>query len=206
MSLPSQVTLTTEQTDILEELMNISFARTAAALSELARERVELKVPDVMACPIEELMEHMGQAVQGEIATVHQVFSGPMSGDALLVLSYESALTLSGLLADAPSYAGRLETSDREVLIEVGSILLNACLGMFGNLLQIHITFSVPRMHLLALEAMLSSLRIGTGELRQALVATMGFHLRNSAVDGSLIIVLGVDSLEQLLNSIETFA
>jgi chemotaxis protein CheC len=200
-----KVELTASQTDALTELMNISFARTGAALSELTQERVELKVPKIITCPIDELSAHLSQSVQGDVATVHQVFSGPMSGDALLVLSYSSAVKLSGLLADSPRSLHYLNTSDREVLMEVGSILLNACLGMFGNLLKVHISFSVPRMHLEALDAMLNSLTIGTGELKYALVATMGFHLRHSAVDGSLVFVLGVDSFEQMLLSVDAF-
>jgi chemotaxis protein CheC len=201
----TRVELTASQTDALTELMNISFARTGAALSELTQERVELKVPKIITCSIEDLSAHLSQSVEGDVATVHQVFSGAMSGDALLVLNYSSAVKLSGLIGDVPQSVHSLNTSDREVLMEVGSILLNACLGMFGNLLKVHISFSVPQMHLEALDAMLNSLTIGTGELQYALVATMGFHLRNSAVDGSLVFVLGVDSFEQMLQSVDAF-
>jgi chemotaxis protein CheC len=85
----------------------------------------------------------------------------------------------------------------------VGNILLNACLGVFGNLLQMHITFAVPRLHLQALNALLDSLVIGTDEQQYALVIYTSFRLRDSSVSGYLVIVLGVTSLDSLIQAIE---
>lgn len=100
----------------------------------------------------------------------------------------------------------RLDASAAEVLTEVGNILLNACLGMFGNLLQIQISFSVPRLHLEALDGLLHSLVIGKEELRYAMVIYTAFHIREKAVDGYLVMVLGVASLDCLLQAIDQWA
>jgi hypothetical protein len=88
--------------------------------------------------------------------------------------------------------------------MEVGGILLNACLGTFGNILKIHISFAIPRMRLQSLDTMLGSLTVNSGELQHALVATMRFDLRQSAIQGFLVFVLGVDSLERLLQAVES--
>jgi error-prone DNA polymerase len=102
----------------------------------------------------------LGEFLPAETATVHQVFNGAVTGDALLLLSYDGAVMLTDLLTDETERDKGLNASDREVLTEVGNILLNACLGMFGNLLQVHVTFSVPRLHLETLDALLTSLVI----------------------------------------------
>ena len=47
--------LTERQTDAMGELINIAFARTAASLSTLTGNRVELDVPQVRLTPIAEL-------------------------------------------------------------------------------------------------------------------------------------------------------
>ena len=99
----------------------------------------------------------------------------------------------------------RLNTSAREVLTEVGNILLNACLGMFGNLLQVHVSFSVPRLHLDTLEALLRSLMVGVEGLRYALVVYTAFRIRESAVSGYLVIALNVASLDRLIQEAETW-
>src|SRR5262250_521528 len=140
--------LTERQKDALSELINIAFSRTAASLSELTGHRVLLDVPEVAIFPISELAEELSKFLPAEVATVHQVFTGPVTGDALLLMNYDGAITLTELLTDERSRSDRLNLSAREVLTEVGNILLNACLGVFGNLLQVRVSFSVPRLHL----------------------------------------------------------
>jgi chemotaxis protein CheC len=194
--------LTAEQQDGLTELINIAFSRTAASLSELTSQRVLLDVPDVGVHPSTELVQALAEMIQSDVATVHQVFQGPMDGDALLLLDYDSALLLTALLTNEPS-GDRLDSSAREVLTEVGNILLNACLSMFGDLLHVHLAFSVPRLKVEVLQVMLHDLIASKEELRYALVIYTGFHLRNSAVKGYLVLVLGVGSLNRLLQAVE---
>ena len=191
--------LTEQQTDALSELINIAFSRTAASLSELTGRRVLLDVPKVAIYPIDQLSTALAVFLPAEVATVHQVFSGAVTGDALLLLDYEGAVILKDLLTDHPVKSTRLDESDREVLTEVGNILLNACLGMFGNLLQVHVSFSVPRLHLETLDMLLKTLVIGKEGLRYALVVYTAFRLRESAVKGYLVIALNVASLDRLL-------
>ena len=83
--------LTADQQDGVTELVNIAFARTAAALSDLTGNRVELSVPEVATYPIRDLGPALGKLVGGEVATVHQIFGGPVSGDAFLVLEVDGA-------------------------------------------------------------------------------------------------------------------
>ncbi len=198
--------ITERQKDALTELVNIAFGRTAASLSDLTGQRVILGTPQVDICPIDGVRDALCGLTCDELATVHQIFTGPMAGDALLVLDYESAARLVQLLLHGRVVAQPLTASGREVLAEVGNILLNACLGMFGNLLQVTVSFSVPRVHQEDLESLLSSLVIGGEELCYALVVRMDFHLSESAVAGYLIIVLGVTSLERLMQAIEGWA
>lgn len=199
--------LTEDQKDALTELINIGFARTATSLSDLTGYRVLLEVPQVSIHPISELAPKLATFVQGEVATVQQIFTGPVSGNALLLLNYEGAVMLTDLLrTPGSSNTHHLDASASEVLTEVGNILLNACLGMFGNLLQLQISFSVPRLHLEALDGLLHSLVIGKEELRYAMVIYTAFHIRESEVNGYLVMILGVASLDCLLQAIDQWA
>ncbi len=195
--------LTATQQDALVELINVAFGRAAASLSSLTGQRVLLEVPEITVCPLGDLGQLLGKVVQGEIATVHQIFGGEVAGDALLLLDYQGAVLLSELLVEQRPKVKRLDVSDREVLTEVGNILLNACLGTFGNMLQVHISFAVPRLRLEDLNGLLHSLVIGRDELRYALVIYTTFRLRESGVGGYLVIVLGVASLDRLLHGVE---
>ena len=194
--------LTDRQNDALAELINIAFSRTGAALSELTGQRVLLSPPSVSIHRTTDLPVALARYIPGEVASIHQVFAGPVAGDALLLLNYDGAMELTNLLIDEP-IPDFLDESAREVLTEVGNILLNACLGMFGNLLQVHVSFSVPRLHLESLDDLVASLLTGEDDRRYALVVSTAFQVRDSAVSGFLVMALSVASLDRLLHEIE---
>src|SRR5436189_242520 len=195
--------LTEKQSDAMAELINIAFARTAASLSELSGHRVLLDPPTIEVRGIEDLPMAVGAFIKEEVATVHQIFTGPVAGDALLILNYEGAVMLTDLLCEQQSHSRRLDPPAREALTEIGNILLNACLGMFGNLLHVHVSFSLPRLHMESLGDLLRSLTVGKSELRYAIIAATAFHIKESAVSGYLVIVLGVSSMDRLIRAIE---
>jgi chemotaxis protein CheC len=198
------MTLTAEQQDALTELVNIAFSRTAAALSGLVANRVELTIPEVSTHPIDELLPALQVFVRDDVATVHQIFGGPVAGDALLLFDVGGAARLVELLTG--SGPGPLGAPAREVLTEVGNILLGACLGVFGDLLQVRFTFTVPRMHLESLTEMLDSLAIGRDELRHALLVGARFKARASEVTGCMVLVLGITSLDRFVRAVEEWA
>ena len=198
--------LTAQQKDALTELINIAFSRTAASLSELTHNRVDLEVPEVDIQPMDRMSESLGKFVQGDVATVHQIFYGAVGGDALLVLDHAGAVKLVELLTGLEESNHRLGALAKEVLGEVGNILLNACLGIFGDLLQVRLGFTVPRLTLDDLGGFLHSLVIGKEDLQYALIVGAQFRIRGTEVSGCLVIVLGIASLSLLTQAIENWA
>jgi chemotaxis protein CheC len=199
------VKLNERQRDALSELINIAFARTGAALSELTGHRVLLEPPEVAVYRTAELRPALAKFVPGDVASIHQVFAGPIAGDALLLLNYAGAVQLTDLLTDGHQPSNFLDESAREVLTEVGNILLNACLGMFGNLLNVHVTFSVPRLHLETLDDLIESTTTEKTEMHYALVVYTAFQIRDSSVKGFLVIVLSVASLDRLIQEVDAW-
>ncbi|HYJ93593.1 MAG TPA: hypothetical protein VEV86_03185 [Vicinamibacterales bacterium] len=198
--------LTSVQQDALVELINIGFGRAAASLSKLTGHRVQLQVPEITMCPIEQMATHLRPLLQNEeVASVHQIFSGPVEGDALLVLDQSSAAILKELLTNEPALPLEIDRSAREVLTEIGNILLNACLGTFGNLLKVQVSFSVPHLALETLEGIVGSIAVGRQGLRYALIVHAAFRLRDSSLTGYLVIVLGVASIERLIRALESW-
>ena len=195
--------LSTDQQDALIELINIGFGRAAAALSKLTGHRVQLEVPQVAMCPMEEMAERLRPLLGNELATVHQIFSGPVGGDALLMLDQHSASILKELLTSEPALPLAIDRSAREVVTEIGNILLNACLGTFGNLLKVQVSFAVPHLTLETLDGVVNSIAVDREGLRYALIVHSSFRLRNSSLTGYLVIILGVASMERLIDALE---
>lgn len=198
--------LTELQRDAVTELINIAFSRAAASLSQLTSSRVDLEVPEVSVHQIGAISNAVGKFVSGDVATVHQVFTGPVAGDAFLLLNFDGAVHLVDLLTGAPTHNRTLGASGREVVTEVGNILMNACLGVFGNQLQVRFSFSVPRLSLDDLASMVRSLIIDDDELQHALVVGARFRMRGSEVTGCLILVLGIASFQLFVQAVEEWA
>src|SRR5690348_16489054 len=194
--------LTASQQDALTELINIGYARAAAALSDLTGHRISLEVPEVAIHSISDIKDKLQGVITGEVASVNQIFSGPISGNAILLLDREAALLLNGLLTDRAD-ASDLDGAAREVITEVGNIVLNACLGAFGNLLKIQVSFTVPYLQVDKVEKILRSMTVAGDELEYALIIHTRFQMRVNNVSGYLVIILGVTSLETLLEELK---
>ena len=195
--------LNTVQHDALVELLNIGFGRAGASLSKLTQQRVLLEVPNVAIHPITHLNQSLGKLVDERVASVHQVFSGPVAGDALLLLDPIAAAMLTELLTDVPPLSMDLDPSSREVFTEVGNIVLNACIGTFGNMLGVPVSFSVPDVDVTNVHTVIDRMTDSGDAFRYALVVTAGFRLRESAVTGYVVIVLTVQSLKRLLDALD---
>ena len=182
--------------DALTELFNIGLHRAAASLSELTHQRIVVDLPRLWVCPMTEIQPRLVQLVDGELATVHQIFRGVVTGDAVLLLEYDKAALLMSLMTDGEAaLGGRLDQSAREVLAEVGNIVLSACLSAFGDMLHVAVSFSVPRIHVESLEGLLRSLSFDNDELQYALIAATQFRLSELEVGGYLIVAVGLTSL-----------
>ncbi|MCX7973716.1 MAG: chemotaxis protein CheC, partial [Candidatus Aminicenantes bacterium] len=196
--------LSEEQRDAISELINIGFSRAAASLSDLTGRRIILHAPRISIHKVSELEQVLEELAGKELASVHQIFSGNVSGDAVIMLDLDGARALVKLLSEEDEK--ELTESGREVLMEVGNILLNACLGMFGNLLKVHVTFSVPRLNLESLNAMLETLQVSEEGICYALLVYTTFNVKELAITGFLVIILGVVSLERLIQAVENWA
>lgn len=186
-------------TDALTELFNIGLHRAAASLSELTSQRVLVDLPRLWVCPLKDLKSTLNQLLTGELATVHQIFGGSVSGDAVLLLEYEKAALLASVMTEGQVAGdGHIDASAREVLAEVGNIVLGACLSAFGNMLKVSVSFSVPRIHIESLDGLLHSLTVDATDIQYAMIATTRFRLSNQEVGGYMIFVIGMNSLEHV--------
>ena len=147
--------------------------------------------------PVEEVAAALERVIRTDVASVHRISQGVAVARCILdqghlVLKSSSPTSRRALSIDASAKCA-----------EVGNILLNACLGTFGNLLKVQVSFSVPQLSLESVGAILESLRISREGLQYALVVHAGFKLRDAEVHGYLVIVLSVASLDRMLRAVE---
>lgn len=196
--------LNANQQDVLAELINIGYGRAAGVLSELIGHRVLVEVPNVSLHTIREIGPILESALSPQVANINQTFSGVVSGNALLLMNEASALVLSKLVGGNITAAPSFDDNAKEIISEVGNIVLNACLGVLGNLLQIQVTFTVPRFEINSVTRVMNrALDDQPAEFSHGLLVHTRFHVKSVDLSGYLLVALGIDSLARLLIEIE---
>ncbi len=196
--------LTSQQEDSLTEIVNIGYGRAAAALSEMTSARVTLEVPSLYIFDLDQADMALRGLFPTRVTCVNQMFSGPIQGNALLLLDDRAAALLTSLVTNEPAPVPE-ESVTAETITEVGNIVLNACLGVFGNLLQLQVKFTVPNLTVSTVDALLRSIMIEDETLSHALLVHTRFTLRDSNVKGYLAIILGVTSLTRVVDELDRF-
>ena len=191
--------LPAKQREALKELINIGYGRAAASLSTLTRERITLEVPQVDVYFLNEIVEALQQIYQEDVWSVHQIFSGPMKGQAVLVLDKMSGTTLASAILRRNESD---EQAAHEALCEAGNIVLQAALGVCGELLHVHVCFAVPNLKTESIAAMLQSAIVEKTELEYALLVRTRFRILSREVTGHMLLILGVNSFNQLLDAV----
>ncbi len=195
--------LTPEQQKALTELVNIGFSRAADSLSRLLNQHITILTPQVQICTLEELHKTLPGEIESEVTAINQAFKGPLSGTAMLMLDYDSAAALLNLLTGEEDQPRRLTASDREALLEVGNILLNAYMGAFSNLLKVHVNMTVPHLAVGTVESILNTLRHDDQSLGYAITVRTEFHLPSGEVGGYVLLVMGIESLDGLIKGLD---
>ncbi|MBI9104159.1 MAG: chemotaxis protein CheC [Spirochaetales bacterium] len=142
-------TLSELEMDTLQELMNISFGKAAADLAEVVDIFIELKAPRIECIHADEVLTSMKTLIPDfeECSIVEQHYYGEIKGVAVLVFP---AGADRELLSFFQEYNGRtggditMIELEREVIMELGNILIGACLGNLFTTLKSQTTYLPP--------------------------------------------------------------
>jgi chemotaxis protein CheC len=140
-----------DEIQILQELMNIAFGKAAADLAEVMDMYVLLSVPGVGIMPARELPRFICSETldHPRVSVVGQNFWGDFRGSAFLVLPSSGSKELLSLLGEQPGTADGapyepIDELERETLMEVGNIIIGACVGKLSELLGTVVRYTPP--------------------------------------------------------------
>jgi len=143
--------ITSAETDILQEIMNIAFGRAAADLAEFIDIFVVLSVPQIKLLQAFDLPAYINSEImdydKDKVSVVEQSFRGRFKGSAFLVFPAGTGKRMISLFEGKDElfekdYSHELE---KETFMEVGNILIGACIGKLAELLDDIATYSPPR-------------------------------------------------------------
>jgi chemotaxis protein CheC len=199
-----------QEKDILQEIMNIAFGNAAADLSEIIDIYVELTAPEVRLISAAEIPGHISEKMRPSsdgTNLVVQNFWGNFNGMGLLVLPENAGIGLIRVMQDleGDEDADRpLAHQEREILMEVGNILIGACVGKICELLDTFVTYTPPR---IVSEAgrdgpsFLDSLE----ENRFAILLETVFRFESVDINGQLLLITSQDAIEWLRKALNAF-
>ncbi|MGR3318847.1 MAG: chemotaxis protein CheC [Candidatus Anammoxibacter sp.] len=201
--------VTDEEKEILQEIMNIAFGKASAELSEFIDINVVLSVPYINVLKSSDLHDYIKNEMKEnyQVSILEQKYWGKFKGDALLVFSAETANELITVLDPDRVLAYESDPIDmleRESLMEVGNILIGACVGKIAELLKGNVTYTAPRM-ILDNEPIgkLSKSQISPDSSVILLKTTFQFNERDA--DGFLFLLTSYDSIDWLKKALREF-
>ncbi len=193
--------------DALKELMNLGFGRAAANLSELMDLHVVLSVPRVELVPIEELASYVANEVDDpkSFNVVEQFFLGNFEGTSFLLLPEEEGRRLVEMLAGGDTDSDNpLDSLESETIIEIGNIIIGACVSKVAELLGDVVTYLPPRFATGALDRELLERYVQPGP-GMALVLKTLFRFERRDVFGLLFLVTTDSGLAWLKRAVSSW-
>ncbi|MFC1885060.1 hypothetical protein ACFL2O_09840 [Thermodesulfobacteriota bacterium] len=200
--------LTRERSEALSELINIGFGLSMGALADLLGIYIELSVPNVSLIKSNELIYVLADTIDEnqEVTLISQNFRGDFFGEALLALPKKASQTLADVLDEDSGFRPNLEIDklQMEALLELGNVVIGACVGKFAELITTSIAFSPPKVFLdnITLDRFKSVVTISD---RMVLVIHTDFTLEKHEVSGCLLIFLNQNCLEWLFKAVDSF-
>lgn len=142
--------LTELEQDSLQEIMNMAFGSAAADLAEVVDVFVQLNAPQVELLTLQGLEDHLVTNIPSyeDARVVEQHYRGDSDGVALLVFPHGAEHQLVSFFQ--PGHEELLESDtilelEKEVLMEIGNILIGACVGRLFDLLKRTVSYLPPR-------------------------------------------------------------
>lgn len=203
------VFLTEDELEILKEIMNIAFGKATADLAELINIFITLTVPDVRIIATDELQPYIKDEVKeyDRVSLVEQKFWGEFNGSALMIFPSDSGRELITLLTNEG--ADSLESDpiselEKGTLMEIGNILIGACVGRIAELLGDVLTYSPPIVYVERLSK--DGFFQQSSEIKSPVITLKTlFSFENKDVTGFLFLVTSHKSIAWLSKALNEF-
>jgi chemotaxis protein CheC len=194
--------------DAVTELLNIAIGHAAASLSQLVEDEVRLSVPFVDFLTPSQAIARLDEETGGaDSVAVRQHFEGRFYGDILLIFPEKRSLDLVRHMLGDDVPLEQLTELEQEALLEVGNIILNACLGSLANQLELPVEGSLPayvRGHSASILD-LGSTKAEPGHEEMVMFLHVDFSLLKKDVHGYLAFVMDIVSARHFVDAVQGY-
>jgi len=191
------------QHDAIVELLNIGMGKAARSLSEIVHEEIKLSTPSLELVTRQMVANHLNTQPKANITAIKQHFNGPFWGEAFLLFPPEKSLELVKVFIKDDVPQNMLAELEIDALMEVGNIILNACLSSLANNLTHELTSELPVFMTGTATEVLENDATITNEV--VMFLRMNFTLQSTDIEGYVAFILEVPSIKQFKISIDEY-
>ena len=180
--------------DAFRETVNVAMGRAAALLARVLGVFVQLPVPNVNILEVGELHMALADAQSGDrLTAICQGYIGAgIAGEALLMF-HDSDLGDMARLMQRPCR----DDSNMEMLLDLSSILIGACLSGIAE--QIDVVFSQSHPQILGQHKVIDDLiTVNQTRWKKTLAVEISYSLEGHNIHFDLLLLFTEDSLERL--------
>lgn len=202
--------LNREQEDALREYMNIFLGQASSLLSEIVDKKVLLTLPQIMLLYLDQEDDLKKYAsVRPALFNSHVVsssieFGSIFSGNARLLFPKDKAQILAHLCLGEDyenDEEGNLTDVDFDVIREIGNVILNSVLGGIGNLLEIKLDYTFPKVQVCFFPEKEEELFFN--KETHVLIISNTFSIEDVKLDGAIVMVFNMESTAELIKKID---
>lgn len=190
-----------DQRDCYQEISNVAMGQAADRLARLLNVYVILPIPKVNMISSSELQMALADtSANKNVSAVCQGFIGSgIAGEALLVFNDASFSDLAQLM----NYKGPLDThSELELLMDVSSVLIGACIQGIGE--QLDITFNQGHPVVLGQHCQVDDLiKSGNHQWSQTLAIEINYEIENMNINCDLLLLFTEDSVAKINQQVD---
>lgn len=184
--------------DAFRETVNVAIGQAAALIAKVLGVFVQLPVPNVNILEVGEL--HMALNDVGtsqQLTAICQGFIGSgIAGEALLIFHDSEIADIAQLMQRQSA-----DYSDMEMLVDLSSILIGACLSSIAE--QVDVIFSQGHPQILGQHAAIEELiRANRGHWKKTLAVEISYGLEGQDIRFDLLLLFTEDSIERLTHKL----
>ena len=126
--------------------MTIGIGKSATVLSALIDHPVTISVPDISFTQFETTRDLLDEHYEHWSSCALMEYDGGFDGDSILIFSQQSVKRWIQIIAKAQfgTVEEVMPEMESDLLLEVGNIIINGCIGSIANLLNIEANFHLP--------------------------------------------------------------
>ncbi|MDR5734981.1 MULTISPECIES: chemotaxis protein CheC [Caballeronia] len=196
--------LNEDQRDALQEVANMAMGQAATRLSKLLGTFIELSVPRVRVVGVAQASEALREmtGITDAVTAVRQGFRSDIKGEAIVLCKSGSVDQLCALVDD-PYTKSTYETTTRtELIFDVATVLMGACVSCILEQLGRAPIFSPPGM--LGLELALDDVfQPAMLAWKTALLLEVNFALEDHSFRAHLVMLMAEDAIQHLRDALD---